>query len=148
MAGREEVIRDPVPLWVPSAVCQNWFFDKISTRNVSFSLHIIAFDGKCQELLFGMHIMGVHATWLGRSGLRVILLCHGLRLSIFQVAITQQPVGVARSSGCRWTALLVGQPGLGYQGIALQLLGFLCAFSRSCWNQVPGSPGLSRWSRG
>ncbi len=78
------------------------------------------------------YLVCVQPTWLGKSGLWVILLHHGSRPSILQMAITQQPVGLARSSGCRWTALLVGQPGLGYQSLASQLLGFLCAFSRSC----------------
>ncbi len=72
MAGRDEVFRDPAPSWVPPAVCHNWFFGKISTHKVSIPLEIIAFDGNSQELLFGVHVMGVQATRLGRSGLRVM----------------------------------------------------------------------------
>ena len=93
---------------------------------------IVAFDGKCQERLFGMHIMGVQSTWLGRGGPRVILLHHESRISILQLVITQQPIGAACSSRCRSTALLAGQPGLGYQSLAPQLLGFFSACSRSC----------------
>ncbi len=108
----------------PPLMCQNWFSDKISAHNVSNSSGMVAFNGKCQVLSFDMHIMGSRSTWLGRSGFRVFLLHHGLCTSILQMFITRQPIGAVCSFWCLWTALVVGQPGLGYQSPASQLLGF------------------------
>ena len=69
------------------------------------------------------HLMGIlrGSAPLGWAGVSFERLCSMKGcVPILQMTITQQPLGTASSSRYHWTAMPMGQQGLGYQSLAYQ----------------------------
>ncbi len=102
------------------------FFGDISMHNALPVM--VAFDGKCLELSFGMHI--ARRAGLLHLARRERALSDPAPLwahpPILQMTITQQPIAAACSSRYRWAALPAEQPELEHRGLAPQSLGVFC----------------------